>query len=519
MLEDPVVPLVAVGSLAALVAGRALVDRVRGVKTLPYPPGPTPLPFVGNAHQISEHEVYRLFASWGEKYGGISSFRIFGKQFVLLNELKAVTALLEHRNALYSQRPDMAMLKLCGREENAIVFQKYGQNLKDARKLVNVWIGKSATDRLAPQITATSHKYMGTLLENPEGFLVNARFMLGAMVLKMTYGIDAKSKDDPYIYLSERMQRLTTEAVKPGHWLVDSFPILAKMPTWMPGTGLSWAAETKRQIDEAVHATFDFTRQAVINGEAEHSWTAEEILDKEGNIKTGEEAEKLATTSAAVYAGSIDTTVAVTSLFFLLMARNPDIQRRAQEEVDRVVGTDRLPEMSDKESLPFIQRIIKETLRFAPVAPVVVHSLDEDDVYEGYLIPKGTSVLANIWAILHNPEMYKDPEVFNPDRYLDTPGRPAEPDHSHAVFGFGRRACPGSHFALANLTMNIATILSAFNVKPIKNADGVEVPPEIDIIDGHTRGVRPFKCVIEPRTPEKAQLIREAARAANDFSY
>ena len=67
------------------------------------------------------------------------------------------------------------MIQLCGREENAIVFQKYGQNLKDARKLVNVWIGKSATDRLAPQITATSHKYVGTLLENPEGFLINAR--------------------------------------------------------------------------------------------------------------------------------------------------------------------------------------------------------------------------------------------------------------------------------------------------------------------------------------------------------
>ena len=62
------------------------------------------------------------------------------------------------------------------------------------------------------------------------------------------------------------------------------------------------------------------------------------------------------------------------------MARNPDIQRRAQEEVDRVVGTDRLPEFSDRDSLPFVHRIIKETLRFAPVAPVVVHSLAEDDV-------------------------------------------------------------------------------------------------------------------------------------------
>lgn len=73
-------------------------------------------------------------------------------------------------------------------------------------------------------------------------------------------------------------------------------------------------------------------------------------------------------------------TIAVLHMFFLLMARHPEIQRKAQEEVDRVVGIDRLPEMSDRDSLPYINRIIREALRFAPVAPLVVHSPDEDDV-------------------------------------------------------------------------------------------------------------------------------------------
>jgi len=81
------------------------------------------------------------------------------------------------------------------------------------------------------------------------------------------------------------------------------------------------------------------------------------------------------------------------------MARNPDIQRKAQDEVDKVVGTDRLPEMSDRDSLPYVNRIMREALRFAPVAPLVVHSLDQDDVYDGFLIPKGTAVIANIWFV------------------------------------------------------------------------------------------------------------------------
>jgi len=288
----------------------------------------------------------------------------------------------------------------------------------------------------------------------------------------------------------------------------------------MPMAGFKrWADDAKKQINDAVHSTFDFTRQAIMDGEAEASWVAEEILDSEGNLKNGEEAEKLAVASAAVYAGAIDTTVAVLHMFFLLMARYPEIQRKAQAEVDKVVGTDRLPEMSDRDSLPYINRIIRETLRFAPVAPLVVHSSDEDDVYEGFMIPKGTAILANIWAILHNPDMYKNPEEFNPDRYVDSKDCPAEPDHSQAVFGFGRRGCPGSHFALANLFLDVALILSAFNIKPIKNSAGQDEPPPIIIEDGHTRSVRPFKCVIEPRNAEKAQLVRQAVSAASDSTY
>ncbi|KLO19236.1 cytochrome P450 [Schizopora paradoxa] len=522
-MEDPLIPFVAAGCVAAWVGSRTILDRARCAKRLPYPPGPPQLPVVGNLLQITDFEVYKTFAAWGKTYGGIVYFHLFGKQYIVLNDLKTVTDLFEHRNGRYSQRPDMPMVgELIGREENSIAFQKYGQGLKDARKLINSWIGKSPTNGLTPQITASCHKFMGTLLNDPEGFMDNARFALGSMSLKLTFGINCKTKDDPFIHLSEKMQHLTTKALKPGKWLVEFFPVckLANVPSWMPMAEFKrWSEDAKRQINEAIHVFFDYTRRAVLNGEAEACWAAGEMLDSNGNMKTGEEAERLAVTCAAMYAGAIDTTISVLHMFFLLMARHPEIQRRAQEEIDKVVGSDRLPEMSDRESLPYLNRIIREALRFAPVAPLVVHSLDEDDVYEGFLIPKGTAVLANIWAILHNPEMYKDPEVFNPDRYIDTKDRPAEPDHSQAVFGFGRRACPGSHFALANLFLDFALILSAFNIKPIKNSAGEEVPPEIKMIDGHTRAVQPFKCVIEPRNAEKAQLVRQAVSAANESSY
>lgn len=80
-----------------------------------------------------------------------------------------------------------------------------------------------------------------------------------------------------------------------------------------------------------------------------------------------------------------------------MMARHPEIQRKAQEEIDSVVGTDRLPTMEDRDSLPYVCNLIKEVFRINPAAPVIPHSLDNDDVYEGYRIPKGTWVMVNTW--------------------------------------------------------------------------------------------------------------------------
>lgn len=79
-----------------------------------------------------------------------------------------------------------------------------------------------------------------------------------------------------------------------------------------------------------------------------------------------------------------------------MMARHPDIQKKAQKEIDMVIGTDRLPTMQDKESLPYIECLIKELLRINPIVPVIPHSLDEDDVYRGWRIPKGTWVMSNM---------------------------------------------------------------------------------------------------------------------------
>jgi len=127
--------------------------------------------------------------------------------------------------------------------------------------------------------------------------------------------------------------------------------------------------------------------------------------------------------------------------FILAMVLYPDVMRRAHEELDAVVGQDRIPEFSDKPFLPYVCAIVKEVLRWHPVAPqAFAHRLMTDDVYEGMFLPAGSIVLGNVWAILHDEEVYKDPETFNPDRFLiDGYLNPDIRSPEVAAFGFGRR--------------------------------------------------------------------------------
>ena len=178
----------------------------------------------------------------------------------------------------------------------------------------------------------------------------------------------------------------------------------------------------------------------------------------------------------------------------------PEVQRKAQAEIDQVVGNSRLPNFSDQEKLPYVQAVLKEVLRWHPVAPLSVslritifmggsnmitltggpRKVTESDLYEGYYIPAGSTIIANAWyashncpfsvnptstfhrGMLHDPAVFAEPDRFHPERWL-SPDAPAFPIQA---FGFGARQCPGRILARASILSNIVGILAAFNVTP-----------------------------------------------------
>ena len=165
------------------------------------------------------------------------------------------------------------------------------------------------------------------------------------------------------------------------------------------------------------------------------------------------------------------------------MVAYPEAQRRAQAELDTVIGRSRTPTISDAPNLPYLQAMVKETLRWRPVLPFSLpHATTEDDWYNGMFIPKGTIFLTNLWHCHHDPATYGDDAAsFRPERFLDAHGNiipgPAETrEDGHSTYGFGRRICVGRHVANDSLFIYMATTLWAATLERARDQDGKEVP-------------------------------------------
>jgi len=226
---------------------------------------------------------------------------------------------------------------------------------------------------------------------------------------------------------------------------------------------------------------------------------------------SGDKEQVIKDTSAVLYAAGTDSTYSILSSFFLVCTLYPGVQKKAQEEVSRVVGTDRLPTFSDRDSLPFVDALVKELYRWNPAAPLSPsHQILVDDVYDGYLIPAGTIIHPNIWAMTHNEDIYPDPFSFKPERFLGLNEEQAKKvDPRNMIFGFGRRVCVGQYFADQQIWLAVACLIATFDVTKAKDKFGQEITP-VPNYPSFVGKPDPFPCVVRVRDTNATKLIEEA---------
>ncbi|KAG8984765.1 hypothetical protein FRB93_006343 [Tulasnella sp. JGI-2019a] len=165
---------------------------------------------------------------------------------------------------------------------------------------------------------------------------------------------------------------------------------------------------------------------------------------------------------------------------------------RCPSEIDRVIGEDRLPTYTSKDATPYLNAVILETLRWHPsVLNGIPHRVVQDDIYEGRLIPAGTTVFVNAWGILHDKNHFPDPMTFNPDCFLHEDKPESIIDPWDVLFGYGRRICVGIPVVRSGLWIIMAMMLACFEIRPKIDPQTMKpIIPEAKWTGGSTRCLR-----------------------------
>jgi len=284
----------------------------------------------------------------------------------------------------------------------------------------------------------------------------------------------------------------------------------------VPGAGFQKKARVWRKLQEDYREKpYSASIEAMASGQARPSFTSTALSNVDESRDVHHQREVIKDTAGILFGAGSDTMVSTIHTFFLAMICFPEIQMKAQVELDRVVGG-RLPDLDDMKDLPYLSAIVKEVFRWQPVTPCgVPHSNIEDDVYEGYHIPNGSIVICNIWAMLYNEDDYPDPSAFKPERFIDKDGQldPNVRDPAMIAFGFGRRLCPGNHLAISTLWLTAASVLATFNLSKSVDKDGRVIEPSREYHPGLIRCPFPFECTIKPRSKIAERLVRSVVDA------
>jgi cytochrome P450 len=409
----------------------------------------------------------------------------------------------------------------------SILVQPYGKEWSVRRKLLHQALTPKALRLYKPVQTAEAARLCQQLLESPANWEKLLERFTSSIVFCVAYGHRIDSLNANVIHQRFKFMHVAASLNVPGKYLVESFPILK----YVPDALAPWKADIKargREEAAANLALVDVVRSDLARAKSQGDDIPDslcklllELREKE-HIPLSDR--NFSYIPASLFGAGSDTTASTLCTAFLALVTHPEALNAAHHELDTVIGAERSPTFEDEANLPYTRALVKEVLRWRPVAVLggTPHASTEDDRYEGYYIPSGTTVLGNSWAINLNEEYYPNPHQFDPTRFLDealaerskapTPrtGKPHPAKAGHSSFGWGRRICPGANLAENSLYIALAKILWAFDIQPKEGA----TYDTFAYTEGFNIRPRKFECEIRVRSEAHRRVLMEDLKDA-----
>ncbi|KAF7416426.1 hypothetical protein PC9H_002692 [Pleurotus ostreatus] len=516
--------LVFVTSIVIVIRSFILRKNLTDSKGNPLPPGP-PLRYAF-LRRYPEKPLYK----WAKKYGPIYSVWMGEQLFVVINDAAVARDLLVVHGSNFSSRWSYFMKNQTILGGGAITASPYNDTWRKHRKIAMWLLNSKAVDTYAGTIDYEAHMLVRSLYEASldGGSAVDPAYFAGRFALKyvttlnkarilthrmysnmltLAFGIRTVSASEPLVAEAIRLGMEFMQLTGPWTNMIDFIKILQWLPT------------PSRASARKLHSDFLDVYGAMINQVKDRIDAGEEVPDC--LVKTllqCQHEEELSWKDMcfiviAFTTGGVHSTSGIIEWFLALMPSHPHIQAKACEELDRVVGRHAWPTASDEMKLPYCRAIIKEVLRVhAPFWMGTPHCSDEDFVYNGYYIPKNTTMVLNVYALHHNEDRYPESSTFNPDRYLGDELSSSESAkqsnvllRDHWAFGAGRRLCPGMIMAERELWMALSRLLWAFRFEEVPGE-----PISLDEYEGLSgRTPLPFRVRLQPRHGNVRDILLE----------
>nr|AYM47547.1 flavonoid 3'-hydroxylase [Dracaena cambodiana] len=484
----------------------SLLKLGRGRRRLNLPPGPRPWPIIGNLNLIGPLP-HRSIHDLSLKYGPIMQLRFGSFPVVVGSSVAAAQFFLKTHDLIFASRPKTAAGKHTTYNYSDITWSPYGAYWRQARKMCLMELFSAKRLDSYEYIRAEELRRMIRDLHRCSGgAAVVLKDFLSTLSLnvisRMVLGKKYLEEEMGAAVTPEEFKRMLDEL-----FLLSGVLNIGDSIPWIDFLDLQGYVKRMKVLSKK----FDWFLEHVLDEHNERRsaegdrFVPKDMVDvllqiaDDPNLDVKLSRDGVKAFTQDLIAGGTESSAVTVEWAISELLKRPHIFDRAKEELDRVIGQNRWVDEKDVPNLPYIESIVKETMRMHPVAPMLVPRLArEDATFNGYDIPAGTRVLVNVWTIGRDPTVWDEPEEFKPERFLGKEIDVKGQDFELLPFGSGRRMCPGYSLGLKVIQVSLANLLHGFEWKPPKGMKAEELNME-EIFGLSTPRKVPLEVVVEPR--------------------